>query len=82
MDQNKMLRNVLLLMVQKSGKLTSCYISHYLQGFSTIQKVVGTGISEPSTVWIGCLDGVFGCLDGFFGCLDGSELLFGFFKLE
>ena len=25
-------------------------LSHYLQGFSTIQKVVGTGISEPSTV--------------------------------
>ena len=25
-------------------------ISHYLQGFKNIQKVVGNGISEPSTV--------------------------------
>ena len=26
------------------------FFSHYLQGFSTIQTVVGLGISEPSTV--------------------------------
>ena len=36
----------------KSGKLTSWYgkYSHYLRGFSTIQPVVGNGISEPATV--------------------------------
>ena len=27
-----------------------CNLSHYLQGFSTIQTVVGIGMSEPSTV--------------------------------
>ena len=40
-----------LLMVQKSGKLTSWGkggLSHDLQGFSYIQTVVGLGISEPT----------------------------------
>jgi len=40
-----------LLMVQKSSQPFEVgSLSHYLQGFSTIQTVVGLGISEPSRV--------------------------------
>ena len=40
---------VLLLMAEILHQLIGSS-SHYLQGFSTIQTVVGNGISEPSTV--------------------------------
>ena len=40
-------------MVQKSFRspVEVGSLSHYLQGLSTIQTVVGDGISEPSTVY-------------------------------
>ena len=51
-----MILQVLLLMAEIRVQLTSwgrlvVEIYHDLQGFSTIQTVVGLGISEPSTVW-------------------------------
>ena len=46
--------DVILLMVQKSGKLTSWYCKHpsIYDGFYTSKRVVGRGKSEPSTLWI------------------------------
>ena len=42
---------VLLLMEEiRRSPVEVGSLSHYLQGFSTIQSVVGLGISEPSTV--------------------------------
>ena len=51
----RLLKTFIRLVVQKSGKPVDMVVFPiiyiYLQGFSTIQTVVGLGVSEPSTVW-------------------------------